>query len=508
MVSSTETIKQIDVEGGAPPLRARSLKRLLAQGGATLGFAVVLERGFGFLANLLAARVAGPHSFGAYSVVLATAGTVANYAGAGIGSTANRFSGQYPFSSKSYGGFLRTIILVSVCSALLAAALMLAGAGPLARVLLRNEGLVGVLRIAALSAGALILFECCRGLLVGQQRFQALILLSIVSGFGMLLVLPLTAHVGAAAMIGGHAGVAFLAIAVCALFSRRLGIVPATRGTEEEHGPRLHTILMFGLVQFGAVIGINIASWCIASLVARADASLLQMGIYAVASQFRGLASILPGMLSQVTYPLLTAKSGRQYGGADRVVLVNTYLSTSLTITFVGLTVLFLPWILLHLYGQSYIGAEVPTVLLLATAIIHMGITAPANRLSIVNLRALGVINGLWAIAVVLLGIWLVPVYGATGAAAAFFVGHLFSQLAVLLALKYVGTLPGGLLRLSLTGMLGAIMFASLAYFRAVQPLYKNFITGALLGCLLVLILTLMHFGLKQGWLPKFKVTE
>lgn len=509
MVSSTETVNQIEVEGGAPPGSARSLRRLLAQGSATLGFAVVLDRGFGFLANLLAARAAGPQSFGAYSVVLATAGTVASYAGAGIGSTANRFSGKYPVGSSGYRGFLRTIILVSLCSALLAALLMLAGAGPFARVLLRNEALVGVLQIAAVSAGALILLECLRGLLIGQQKFQALILLAVVSGAGMLLVLPLSARAGAAAMIGGHAAVALVAVAACALFSRRLGIVPQTKEAEGgQDGPGAHTIVKFGLVQFGAVVGINIASWWLASLVARADVSLLQMGMYAVANQFRGLASILPGLLGQVTYPLLTAESGRHYGGPDRVVLINTFLATSLVIIFAGLTIAFLPWILLALYGSSYTGAEVPTILLLATAISHMGAAAAANRLSIVNLRALGVINGLWAAGVVLVGIWLVPLAGATGAAMAFFLGHLFSQTAVLVVLKQAGALPRGLLRLSLTGTLSAILLAALAYLRAVQPLHRSVWTFALLGGLLVFMLTLLRFGAKQRWLPWFKRSE
>ncbi|HEX8774998.1 MAG TPA: oligosaccharide flippase family protein [Pyrinomonadaceae bacterium] len=510
MVSSTQTVKPIDVEGGAPAEGTRSLRRLLAQGGATLGFAVMLDRGFGFLANLLAARAAGPQSFGAYSVVLATAGTVASYAGAGIGSTANRFSGKYPVGSPGYRGFLRTIILVSLCSAFLAALLMLAGAVPLARVLLRNEGLVGVLQVAAFSAGALILLECLRGLLIGQQRFQALILLSVVSGTGMLLVLPLAARAGgAAAMICGQAGVALLAVAACALFSRRLGIAPATLEAEEgQEGPGAQTIVKFGLVQFGAAVGLNIASWWLASLVARADVSLLQMGMYAVANQFRGLASILPGLLGQVTYPLLTAESGRHYGGPDRVVLINTFLSTSLVIIFAGLTMAFLPWILPALYGQSYTGAEVPSILLLATAISHMGGAAAANRVSIVNLRALGVINGLWAAGVVLIGIWLVPLAGATGAATAFFLGHLFSQAAVLVVLKQAEALPRGLLRLTLTGMLCAIMLTALAYFRAAQPSHRSVWTFALSGSLLVFLFTLLRFGARRQWLPRFKRVE
>jgi O-antigen/teichoic acid export membrane protein len=380
---------------------------------------------------------------------------------------------------------------------------MLIGAGPFARGVLRNEALVSLLRVAAFSAGALILLECCRGLLIGQQKFQALLLLSIVSGVGLLVVLPSAARAGAGPMIVGQASVALVAVAVCVLLSRRMDIIASTHKAEQGHGPGVTTVIKFGLVQFGAVVGINIASWWLASLVARVDTSLLQMGLYAIANQFRGLASILPALLSQLTYPLLTSESGRYYGGPDRVVLVNTFLATSLTIIVAGLAIVFLPWVLPNLYGASYSGAVVPSAVLLATAISHMGGTAAANRVTIVNLRAASLINGAWAAIVVLLGIWFVPIAGASGAVGAFFVAHLFSQCAVLLVLKRAGILPRGLLRLSLMGMVGGMVFATLAYLRATYPLHQTAMTSALLASLLFLTFALLHFGLRQGWLPK-----
>lgn len=503
MASSTETVNQIGAESRPQAVGSHSLRRFLARGGATLGLATTLERGFGFLANLLAARIAGPQSFGAYSVVLSTAGTVAGYAGAGIGSTANRFSGQYPINGKGYRGLLRALILVSAGSALIGAGLMFAGAGPMARVLLHNEGLVSVLRIAAFSAGAMILLECCRGLFIGQQRFAALLLLSLVSGIGMLLILPTLARTSAGAMIGGHATVALVAVASCAIVARRLGLLPKTDGVDE-HGPSVGTVLKFGFVQLSALVSLNIATLWLASLIARADTSLLQMGIFAVASQFRGLASTMPGLLAQISYPLLTVESGRDYGGPDRIVLVNTFLITSLTLTLSSVATIFLPWILLNLYGQAYVVAEVPSALLLGTAVVHMGCMPSANRLSITNLRALGVINTAWAIVLVLLGILFVPMVGAaTGASLAFFAAHLLSQCAVLIALKYGKSLPRGLLYISLIGITGSIVFVLLAYIRVILPLEQRLVTGVMLAGLMISTLMLLHFGLKHGWLPK-----
>src|SRR6185436_7382467 len=164
------------------------------------------------------------------AVVLATAGTIAAYAGAGIGNTAIRFSGQHPRESDGYRKFIWAIALVSVGSAVIGSLAMLAGAGPLARFVLHNEVLSSVLRVAAISSAAIILLECCRGLLIGQQKFRSLLALSLVSGVGLMIVLPLAARVGARSMILGQASVALVCVLVCLLGARRLGIQPIHPG--------------------------------------------------------------------------------------------------------------------------------------------------------------------------------------------------------------------------------------------------------------------------------------
>ena len=71
-------------------------------GTSTLGLAVLVERGATFAANILAARFAGASAFGAYSVGISTANNISTYAAGGIGATATRFSGKYPYGSGTY----------------------------------------------------------------------------------------------------------------------------------------------------------------------------------------------------------------------------------------------------------------------------------------------------------------------------------------------------------------------------------------------------------------------
>ncbi len=479
-----------------------SLRRLLFYGGATLGLAVGLERAFGFLSALLAARIGGPQTFGAYSVVLATAGTIAVYAGAGIGTTAIRFSGQYPRTSAGYRRFLHALMIISVLSAVLAASLMLVGAGPLARWMLLNVGLTKFLRLAALSAGALVLLECCRGLLIGQRNFFSLMLLSLISGTGLIVVLPLTARISPGAMVTGQGGVALLAVLCCVVFSRRLGIAPIeVQG--DSSGSVLRPVFMFGLVQFSAVAGISIASWWMASLVARADSSLTQMGLYAVANQFRGLAAIAPGLFVQVGYSLLTEESGAAYGGPRRVMLANTFLTTSLTAILGGAGMAVLPWALFAAYGQSYMQAEIPILLLLATAMIHMGGMPAMQRLSIISIRATGIINGVWAILIIVLGILLVPRGGAAGAAAAFLISHVSTHSMVVLRLLRAQELSAAYLWMSFATLVGAAGMACVGYLRAFTPAHTTALTLLMLLVWALLLALLGYLGVTAGCVPR-----
>lgn len=479
-----------------------SLRRILLYGGATLGLAVGAERGFGFLSSMLAARVAGPQTFGAYAVTLATAGTIAAYSAAGLGTTAQRFSGEYPSESAGYGGFLRAMIVITLASAAIAALFMLVAASPLARFVLHNESLTGLLRLAAISSAALIMLECCRGLLIGQRKFYSLLLVSVVSGMGLAIVLPLAAAVSATAMVGGQAAVALLAVLTCVAFSRRLGL--RARHSDRTNDPGLRPIFMFGLIQFSAVAGITVASWYMASLVVRSDASLTQMGIYAVANQFRGLAAIGPGLFTLAGYSLLTDQSGSAYGGPSRVMLANTFLTTFVAAAIAILAIALAPWLLSLAYGSSYSSAEIPVVILLATAMVHMGGAPAAQRLSIVNLRATGIINFVWAVLLILLGIILVPGAGVAGAAIAFLLTHAISHWAVVAELMRAKELPRGYLTLSVATTLIATSLAALGYARSILAHYRGALTLAILSLGVLYLVSAMAIAARAGCAPAF----
>jgi O-antigen/teichoic acid export membrane protein len=465
----------------APAPAKESLARALFSGTCALGVATVIERGLGFLANLGAARLGGPQLFGAYSVALTTANNVASYAGAGIGTTANRFSGEYPYGMPGYRALLRALSFVSVSSAALAVIILWFAAAPLAKYVLRNPGLTPLLHVAALSAGALILLECLRGLLVGQRRFKALLCLCVLSGGGLLLILPLAARRGALAMVGGQAAVAVVAILVCVILARTLGFAPSGAGSEG-NGPRPMGIARFGAVQLAGMIGINAAGWWIASLVARNDVSLVQMGCYSVATQLRNICAMPPLLISQTGYALMTEEGGLDYGGPGRVTVLCTVAATIVSLLISGVAAALAPWVVKHIYGKAFAGAELAATLAMATGLAHMSAAPAAARLTVVSLKMTGVINGIWTLVIVGIGTWLAPLAGASGATATFLAAHLLSAALVLGALLWSGAVPRALAIVSAPAVVGSVALAGLGWLRSTSPSNSTVIGAAMVA--------------------------
>ena len=482
---------------GERPAPSLGLGRVLLNGSSALGLATVVERGLGFVANLAAARLGGASVFGAYAVAMTTANNVATYAGAGIGTTANRFSGEYPYGSRGYGGLVRALALVCFSSAGLAAAILWFAAEPLASRLLGNGGLAGLLRLAALSAGAVILLECLRGLLIGQRRYAGLLTLSVLFGGSLVLVLPMAARRGPSWMVLGQAAAAIGAILLCVFLARKLSFAPPSPSGRAQ-GPRLGSVMRFGLVQLAGIAGINAAGWWTATLVARADISLAQSAWFSIAMQLRNICAMPGWLISQTAYAQLTEDGGQQYGGAARVTVLATIIATAVSLLAAGPAAALMPWLIPHLYGKDFAGAELAATLAVATGLIHMSAAPAAARLTVVSLRLTGIINAAWSVLLVGLGSRLVSQGGAAAAAACFLGAHIFSALVVTVALLSKNSVPRELIGVSLPGLAGSIAIAGLGWLRAVC-LYKIELSAAMLAVAVLLAAITVYQGRKSS---------
>lgn len=477
-----------------PSLEATEPKRPLVTslltGMGALGASLGFERGASFLSNVLAARLAGPAVFGAYSLALTTANNVASYAGAGIGSTANRFVGQYPAGSSGHRALLRVLAMVSACSAALAALVLWLGAAPVARWLLRNAKLETTLKVAALSAAGFILLECCRGLLVGQRSFSTLLLLSGLVGVGLVLAVPSTARFGADFMIGGQACAVLLAVVIVSWLVYRSAA--AVRESRSGAGnPSVWAVWRFGLVQLSGIMGLNAAGWWLASLVARNDVTLSQMAFYAIANQLRNVATLIPSLVGQTSFAMMTDEGGSDFGGSNRVLAVSTVFSSLLATLCAGGAITIIPLVLRYLYGHAYQGAELTCSIAVATVLIHMGSAPAAYRLTIVSLRVTAIINLIWTAVVFGAGTWLIPRQGATAAVEAIFAAHVLSMFLGLIWLRRHSTLPTVIISVSLLNLLMAGVLLAISWARAsngMQPVAAGLASATATGAAVLVL--------------------
>lgn len=490
-----------DSENVLPPA-PRSLSGSLLAGVFSVGGALALERGAGFLANLLAAHIGGTAVFGAYSISLNTANNVASYAGAGIGTTATRFIADYPEGGNGRRQVIRTILLFALLSSGLAAILLWFTAGPLAN-LLHKPSLAGPLRVAAISAAAFVALECCRGVFIGTREFAPFLFLSGLVGIGSLIAIPTMAHLGATHMVAGQAAAVLLATIVSAvLILRRQGKkIPASGDASDKVS--LAKVWRFGLVQLGGVVGLNAAGWWTATLVTRGDSTLSEMAFYTVATQWRNLCGMLPNMVQQGNFAFFTDKGSENFGGANRVVSVSAVFASILGVVCAGFVIVPIPFILRHFYGATYAATELPAAFAVATVIVHLGISPASSRLTVVSLRWTAVINAIWSVLVIGCGTLLIPTGGATAATATLFVAHVLSCLLTLVALAKMKDLPRGLVGIAALNIALALSLGALAWWRATHP------AGALLANALLLLLpiagTFLLFRLGQscGALPR-----
>lgn len=508
---SIDLLSDLQVEGGEPALAipvpaaqagvpGHVVKHVL-HGTAALGLGITIERGLGFAANVLAARFGGGATFGAYSLAITTANNISTYAAGGIGSTAARFSGKYPYGTASYGTLARVLAIVSVVSAVVAAVGLWLGAAPLSH-LLQKESLVGLLRWAAVSAAGIVVLECARGFFVGQRRLAALVLLSVLVGVGMLVLVPAAAHAkNPVRMIVTQGLITTSAVAVCLLLARPLGLV-GPKLPRVALGPMLREVWSFGFVQLAGLVGVNLAGWWLTTLIARADTTLVQMGFFAIASQLRNIVALAPSLLTEGSYASMADPDG-QSRTPQHLMAVCGFASTAASLVLAAAGIVIVPWMLKAMYGRAYGAAGLVTSLGLAVAITHMGNAPAAARLSIVSIKAAGIINTVWAVFVAgAATLFLLHGGSAAGGMAIYLAAHVLSAGLVMGVLGRRDRLPDGTLGVFLIGVGSSIALAALAYVRASHAELAGEATAGMIGLLAVGGAALYVLGGQHGWLP------
>jgi O-antigen/teichoic acid export membrane protein len=463
--------------------------------------AVAVQRLFAFVSTALAARVGGVAILGEYSLALSTAGMVGTFVGTGVGTVALRYVGQFPRTTQAYRKVLGLVALITVAAAAASGLLLLLGSKPLARLALNNAKLSVSLQFAAAALVILVVLEALNGTLVALHDFRSLLWLSVISGVIMVFIVPYSSQFGAKPMLICYAVALGTGIAV-ALFKARTAIRPlAWDGSPEASAPRAREIILFGNTQQFNTIVIAVASWWVILLVTRQDSTLHQMGYYFVGSQLRQVAGQAPTLASQLVFPTLSRLTSvpKQH---DRVLSMATFLCAALSFVPAGVMLIGLPWIL-RLYGLAFREALVTGLILIATAVIQLTYFPVANALMMLSLRAAALLNALWSCVLALLAYALVSDHGAVGAALAWLLSQVVSQVVLFTLMVRMGRLPTGTLTTWCLADLAVLSLTGLAFLRALKPNLTLGLTAVQVFAFVTFTLAFLKIAQARDYLPR-----
>ena len=514
-VDTNEVLAGAVLDHAAPPPpgssatpRMRVAERVIS-GTFALALSVMIERGAGFLANILSARMGGAATFGAYSLAISTANQISTYAAGGIGATAARFSGKYSHGSPTYPLLARALLTVSLFSATVAIVALWCGAGPIATLLGRHE-LTPLLRAASLSAAGIILMECARGFFVGQRKLAALLLLATLVGLSLMGLLPVAArHHDPVRMVLIQGSITTAAVVTCLLLAKPLGLTAqvTTAPASKNFRAVLYEVSTFGMVQLAGLVGSNIAGWWLITLIARTDKSLVQMSFFAIASQLRNLAGIAPGLLTEGSYAVMADPQGEATRTPHRVMELCTFASLAVSMAVAAVGIVFVPWGVTLLYGAAYTQAGLAVAIGLAIAVVHMGNAPASARLTIVSLRTTGIINTVWAVVVACCATaFLFFGGGAAEAMMIYFAAHALSAGLVLLALRRRDGLPLRMIALYAITTATCILLIVFATLRARHTQQTLPLTAAMIAVALLCSVLLVQMASRFRWIPHAEV--
>jgi hypothetical protein len=179
-----------------------------------------------------------------------------------------------------------------------------------------------------------------------------------------------------------------------------------------------------------------------------------------------------------------------------------TFAATSISLLIASLGMIVLPYGL-ELYGHVYRAGAATAAIGLAIAVVHMGNAPAAARLSVVSIRATGVINTIWAVFVAASGTLLLLHGGSAALAmAVFFVAHVLSASLVLAVLARKDHVPAGMVSLFVMSAASILVLASIALLRGLDPAHDLLLDSIMAAMFLLSGGAILLLGKRHCWLP------
>jgi O-antigen/teichoic acid export membrane protein len=401
-----------------------SLKFRYTRGAFWSLMSLVAAQGSSLITAILIARILGKENFGVIGILISTLGTLGTFAGVGLGTTVTKYIAEYRKTYPERAGRIIGFTLVAgYAMGIIVSLVLFCFSEPLASSLFNSPGLAPYLRIAC----GVLLFNTINGIqlgaLSGFEDFKSIAMLNLfVNGILSFVLTVLGAYLwGLSGTIWGMVIVA-MAMAIASRYvlrrkCKQSNIKIDYSGIKSE----LSILYGFSIPSFLSGIVVSSATWLGGIMLVNQSNGYAEMGVFNAANQWRSAVLFIPGILSQVSIPLLCNLYGeKRIGEYKRLVSVN------LSAIFVLSSIIALPLILfskpiMSFYGSGY--SEKYTVLVivaLTTVLSSLGSAISPILISLGKLWQGFFINVIWALCFITLSSIQVQ-EGSVGLATSYF---------------------------------------------------------------------------------------
>lgn len=308
--------------------------------------------------SIIVARILGPTGFGELGILRSTANLFVIYAGFRLGTTATKHLAEFRESNPGRAGrILRMALAISAVFCALSAAILILGSGYIARTMLNNPDLALGLQIA----GIFLFFQAYssvrESILIGTENFKFFARINLIKGgLTATLIVPGAWFWGATGAIAALAFAAFLSYLALqhyvgkALRDFEISEKVPFRVWKVEL-PLLWTFALPGLLA-GAIAVTTL--WWGRVVLTGTENGYAELGLFEAANQWRTMILFVPGILTQISLPILAETFGRDRE-SDFLQAVAFQFRAILLITL-PLTVVvicFSEWLML-IFGEAY----------------------------------------------------------------------------------------------------------------------------------------------------------
>jgi O-antigen/teichoic acid export membrane protein len=394
----------------------------LIRGSAVVLVSMILAGLLALAISVSIARSVGVSDFGVYSMVVSVQNVFGLFAGFSIGTATAKFVSEYRVCNADQASELaKTGLMLVLILSLITAGTYSLLSGVIGDGLYHEPLITPLIPFSALVVISSALLSVSLGIVQGCQRIKLLAFMQVLSPFlSILAVTVLLKSVGMRGIfIGFFLGQSVAALTGLALLRRREFFFHSFPLKLRGSGS-LKTILSFSLPAFLGSIVVLPVFW-VGNTELTLTSGFEVMGYFAVSMVVFSSMMILPNAIAIPLVPRISELTVNWREAIGKLISQSVRMASLLLFPLMFGVALFSEYIVAFLYGQTYKSSVVP-VYLMVTACYFYALGSIVGALVVgVGRMWVGLgLNIVWACSFLLIVFMIVPVWGATGLAAAY----------------------------------------------------------------------------------------